>query len=178
MNEIWRAVIGHEGLYEVSSHGRVRGLDRLVIPRHCKNPKRIAGVILQQRLDKDGYPRVNLRDLGNVRIAKVHTLMAEAFLGPRPSPKHEVCHNDRLATGNLLSNIRWGTCQENHNDTVRHGMTTAGTRNTQARLTETQVQSMRNARVAEGVSYGALGVRFGVSRQQAWKICRNESWKV
>ena len=35
--EIWKEIKGYEGLYEVSSEGRVRSLDRWVVSSRCRS---------------------------------------------------------------------------------------------------------------------------------------------
>lgn len=43
---------------------------------------------------------------------RVHVLVAEAFLRPKPSAKHSVDHVDRDRTNNHISNLRWATNSE------------------------------------------------------------------
>ena len=50
----------------------------------------------------------------------VHTLVAQAFIGERPSPEHEVLHNDGDPWNNSVSNLRYGTTRENAQDRERH----------------------------------------------------------
>jgi hypothetical protein len=54
------------------------------------------------------------------RTRHVHALILETFVGPKPSNK-ECRHLDGDNTNNALSNLCWGTPQENHADAVRHG---------------------------------------------------------
>ena len=63
--EIWKKIPGYEGLYWVSSMGRVR------------NAK---GVVKRLQQDKKGYPRLNLCKHGKVKCFRVHRLVAMAFL--------------------------------------------------------------------------------------------------
>ena len=59
---------------------------------------------------------------GKLKSHLLHRLVALAFIGPQPSPKHEVCHNDGNPLNNVPGNLRWGTRSENLYDTVRHGV--------------------------------------------------------
>lgn len=66
MHEIWKAVVGYEGYYEVSSAGRVYS--------------KIKSRVLKGATDKDGYRCVELRG----RTKLVHRLVCEAFFGAHP----------------------------------------------------------------------------------------------
>ena len=63
-----------------------------------------------------GYPAVRLPD----RQAKVHHLMLDGFVGPRP-PGCDGCHWDDNKTDNRLFNLRWDTKSANERDKVRNG---------------------------------------------------------
>jgi hypothetical protein len=54
------------------------------------------------------------------RNARIHTLVLEAFAGPRPEGM-EGCHNDGNPTNNHIDNLRWDTRSANNQDTLRHG---------------------------------------------------------
>jgi hypothetical protein len=68
----------------------------------------------------NGYPNVTLSHAGKSWLRRVHTLVLDAFVGPRPQGM-VCCHIDGVRTNNLLSNLRWGTSSENNYDIVRHG---------------------------------------------------------
>ena len=105
--EVWCNVAGFEEIYEVSSHGRVR--------------RKATGRILRPWIAARRYHYLSLRGVNARRKVGVHVLVAEAFHGPRPSPKHEVAHWDGNATHNLADNLRWATHAENVEDQKRHG---------------------------------------------------------
>ncbi|SLH06239.1 NUMOD4 motif-containing HNH endonuclease [Mycobacteroides abscessus] len=118
--EQWRPVVGWENLYEVSDQGRVRSLDRMVpVGRHGK-PTFRAGRVLKPSPGATEYPRVTLIDAasGLKRFANIHSLVLEAFIGPRPDGM-ECCHNDGDRSNARLSNLRWDTRSENTLDAVR-----------------------------------------------------------
>ena len=117
--EQWKPVHGYEGIYEVSSHGRVRSLDRTVTysDGHVRSHK---GKVLRATLNPGGYPVVSLYRQGRPKNCYVHALVAEAFFGTRPKGM-EVCHNDGDPTNNHLDNLRYGTRSDNMLDRVRHG---------------------------------------------------------
>lgn len=117
--EEWRDIPGYEGYYQASSHGRVRGLDR-VIEHSGTGKARIRGRILSPGKRKTGHLIVNLRRGGGARTVPVHRLVLEAFVGPRPEGM-ECCHWDDNPANNHLSNLRWDTPSSNEQDKIRNG---------------------------------------------------------
>lgn len=112
--EIWMNIEGYEGMYQVSSLGRVRSLDR-VVEVHTEQgieERAYKGRILAQRDDKDGYKRVTLSNEGKHTTCQVHRLVAKAFI-PNPEGKSEVNHKDMDKQNNELFNLEWNTRQEN-----------------------------------------------------------------
>lgn len=76
--EVWRPVVGYEGAYEVSSAGRVRGLDRTV-PIRGQSPRHLAPMVLRPALrPSDGRGHVTLSLRGHVRTCTILRLMREA----------------------------------------------------------------------------------------------------
>lgn len=114
MTEEWRTIPGHEG-YQVSSLGRVRGVDRLV-PTSYGSVRRQRGVLLRQEIYGPGYRRVGLAQ----RTSQVHALVLLAFVGPRPDGL-QACHNDGDPGNNRVDNLRWDTPSSNIQDLIRHG---------------------------------------------------------
>lgn len=111
--EEWRPVVGYEGLYEVSSIGRVRSVDRVVPDgRHFRGAMRACPI-------QHGRRSVKLSRRGPKKF-HVHVLVAEAFHGPRPLGC-EVRHLDGDSLNNCADNLRWGTKSENTMDQIRHG---------------------------------------------------------
>ncbi|WP_082971208.1 NUMOD4 domain-containing protein [Mycobacterium sp. 852002-51971_SCH5477799-a] len=117
--EQWRPVRGFEGLYEVSDQGRVRSLDRWVAGRSGRR-QFMTGRIKSLPKLKQGYPVVHLVKDGRATTKTVHTVMLEAFVGPRPAG-HVGCHNDGDPSNNRLTNLRWDTQSNNLLDAIRHG---------------------------------------------------------
>lgn len=101
--EIWEEVLGFEGLYEVSSLGRVRGLKR--------------GNILKPTPDRDGYLRVSLSKDGKWRNHAVHHLVLNAFVGVR-EPGEETRHLDNIKSNCRLDNLEWSSHQRNMQDNI------------------------------------------------------------
>jgi hypothetical protein len=118
--EEWRPVVGYEGAYEVSNQGRVRSLDRTIIDKRG-NSKRLQGKVMKPYVSADRYHEVHLQESGRRELVRLHTLVLEAFVGPRPDLA-AACHNDGDGGNNRLSNLRWDSYSENNLDLVRHGV--------------------------------------------------------
>lgn len=103
--------MGWEGLYEVSSHGRVRS------SRDRTNSR--VGQILKPQITKEGRHQYTLWRDGVPRTVKVHRLVAEAFV-PNPQGLPLVRHWDDNPGNNFASNLRWGTQADNMQDAVRN----------------------------------------------------------
>ena len=111
MNEEWRPIEGYEGLYEVSSYGRVRGLDRYV--KTCYEAYRLyKGKILIPEKTKLGYLLVNLCCNGKVHKKYVHRLVAQTFV-PNPENLTEVNHKNEVKSDNCVDNLEW--CDRKYN---------------------------------------------------------------
>lgn len=163
--ENWRSILGYEGLYEVSDLGRIRTLGG--------GKARTHGRILKATLGTTGYLRVAL-SAGNVsRSRKVHQLVAEAFIGPRPC-KAYVLHNDGNPLNNTPGNLRYGDARSNLEDAILHGVwqpargEAAGT----AKLTAQGVIEIR----ASAETHAALARRYGVAPKTIRDIRNNRSW--
>lgn len=119
MTEEWRSVLGYEGLYEVSSLGRVRSLDRTVTRRDGKSSRR-RGVTLRKGVTKAGYELVALTRDGVSKSSNVHVIVANAFL-ENPENNPLVRHLDDIGTHNEVENLAWGTYSQNRKDAVNSG---------------------------------------------------------
>ena len=110
--EIWKPVKGYEGLYEVSSMGRVRSLGGMIIRKNGYH-KTFQGRILKPWLNR-GYEQVYLcNDFGR-KHRLVHILVCSAFK-PNPDNKPFVDHIDGNRRNNRIDNLRWCTAKENQN---------------------------------------------------------------
>lgn len=173
--EEWRAVVGWEGLYEVSDLGRVRSVDRILFtPSPPRGPyfRKYKGKVLKQNVGTDGRYHVVLSCRDRRETPVVSRLVCLAFHG-EPGEKKDAAHNDGNRLNNRAGNLRWATRKENMADTLAHGTRNRGERHGLAKLTAENVREIR----ASGETLGVLGARFGVSFQTISDIrCRN-SWR-
>lgn len=102
------------------------------------------GTRLKGHLDSDGYPTYRLRNQYGDRVEiKAHRLVAEAFIGPSPSPTHQVAHWDGSRLHCHWKNLHWATSLENHDDRRVHGTGPIGEKNPRAKITEEDVRTIR-----------------------------------
>lgn len=163
VKEIWKPVVGFEGLYEVSSQGRVRNaIGRVLKPRWLTNTS------------GNRYARQNLCRAGVVKDHYIHALMLEAFVGPRP-PGFEAAHLDGDSMRNVLSNLQWKSAQGNADDRVRHGTTTRGELNPMAQLSESTVRAIR-ADAAAGIPNRVIAQNYRMRTHNVTRIVKRLRW--
>lgn len=109
--EIWRGVVGFEGVYKVSDKGNVYSVGR----KDALGRKR-GGRMLKPSYDKDGYLRVTLCKNGKHKTRFIHRLVADAFV-PNHNGYSEINHRDENKVNNYANNLEW--CTREHN--VNHG---------------------------------------------------------
>lgn len=103
--EIWKDVVGYEGLYEVSNLGRIKSIARLV--RQGGRRLSIKEIILKSPVDTPGYPTIGLHKNGTKRTVQVHSLVAIAFLGHTPCGLEIVIdHINGIKTDPRAENLR------------------------------------------------------------------------
>ena len=116
-NEEWRDVAGYEGLYQVSSEGHVKSLERKV-PK-WDGERTVKERILKPRTDHYGYLLVSLCAGGKSKTLKVHRLVCEAF-HDNPENKLDVNHINENKTDNRACNLEWSTRKKNCNHGTRN----------------------------------------------------------
>jgi hypothetical protein len=177
--EEWRPVVGYEGLYSVSSLGRVRSEERVVEVVASRSgfrgphQRRVKERVLSASPNNDGHALVLLCVDGTKSVRYVHSLVLEAFIGPRP-PGQCALHGPNGSSDNSLGNLRYGTYGENNgSDRYRDGTMTCGERHPRSRFTEQQVKEIR----ASGLDPARLALRYGVTTSAVRHIRSRRSWK-
>lgn len=92
----------------------------------------------------------------------------------------ECCHCDGNSLNNAVSNLRWGTPQENTYDKYRHGTILWGSKNHQAKLTEQQVIEIREKYVRYSKyknNSKDLAIEYNTNTQNIGKIIRHQRWQ-
>lgn len=172
--EKWLPVPNYVGLYDVSSHGRVRSLrPRATSNRGGSNPRDTTG-ILKPGYNSSGYPHVALFDAsGRRRTTKVHVIVLEAFVSPRP-PGAVAGHLNAVRDDNRLENLRWLSVADNIAQRDNDGNTPRGEKHGRAKLT---VDAVRRIRAARGlVTQEKLASLYGVSPASISYIQSRRNW--
>ena len=109
--EIWKDIIGYEGIYQVSSLGNVKSLERLdSTGRHLK------GKLKKQSFDDKGYYQLSLSKNGVAKTRKVHQLVAESFLNHTKCGYNLVVNHINLnPQDNCIDNLEIVTQRDNAN---------------------------------------------------------------
>lgn len=155
-------MVGFEGFYEVSDMGRVRSIRG----RYC-------GRILSPGPHPGGYPLMHLYRNGR-RIARtLHSLVAAAFIGPRPRGQ-EVRHKDGVKTNCRAENLSYGTHRQNEADKLAHGTLPLGEKNAAAKLTARDVREIRRR---AGERQEDLAKEFGCTFSNISAIQLRKSWR-
>lgn len=173
--EIWKEIKNYEGLYEISSKGRVKSLAR--ISGSCVRKERL----LKLNTTKDGYSFVSLSKDSKQKSFRIHRLVAEAFI-PNPDNKETVNHKDGDKSNNHIENLEWATREENIQHSYDLGLKKPmmGGLNGNAKLSKGDILFIReNYKKGDrgGFSSVALGKRFGVSHRVILLVASGKSYR-
>ena len=163
--EVWITVSGFEGVYSVSSFGRVK---RDQVGKGTKGgvliPNRRTGGYLDYKLHKDGIGKT----------IKAHRLVARVFLGEPPEEKPEVNHIDGNKVNNKLSNLEYVA----RSGQMKHAYDTGLCKsNFRSKLTPDDVIKIRK-RASEGESTRDLASEYNVSNLTISRcVSRKHIWK-
>jgi hypothetical protein len=168
--EIWKAIPGFEGRYEISNLGRVKSLPR----------SGTKGGIRKLRSNQV-YLRVyfhGTKGMASMVEKYIHRLVAEAFV-PNPEDKPEVNHKNGIKSQNNAENLEWVTKSENilHSYRVlgRKPVKCRGSKSGRAKLTEQQIPEIRRF-LKLGFTNARIGSMFGVSENTISFIKNRKSW--
>ena len=149
IEEIWRPIEGYEGLYEVSSYGRVRSLDK-----YDSMNRFLRGRILRLFTDGLGYLRAQLYSNSKRKSFLVHRLVAQAFI-LNPDNLPQVNHRDENPSNDNVDNLEW--CDGKYN--VNYG---------------TRIDRIRDIRLKNGTYTGLSKEEYRKKRYQEKKDKINE----
>lgn len=115
IQELWLPISGYIGIYEISDMGRIRTLERDIYYKKGKNQyKRVQKPkIMKLQENRGGYLWINLNRAGKHKVARIHRLVAKAFI-PLVNGKYIVNHKNGIKTDNRVVNLEWTTSAENN----------------------------------------------------------------
>lgn len=172
--EKWKIVPDYDNCYEASSLGRIRNSHTAEIA-HQSNCEGYLQVMIKSRFNSN-------TKIKQWRAIGVHVLVAKAFLGPYPTPKHEVNHKDLDKSNNHYKNLEYLTHQENIKHAVRKGVCMSphpqkGEDRYNSVLTEHIVRKIRKLYATGNYTQKELGKMFGANRITILDVVNNKTWK-
>ncbi len=177
--EVWRTIRGFRNRYEVSSHGRVRSLRRVVLvkTRSGKFGKRVIRARVLKLVSDGPYLCVSLYKNGFTKAA-VHRLVAEAFI-PNPDNKPEVNHKDNDGTNNHVDNLEWVTPKENAEHAISIGRVggAKGEQHGHAKLTPGLVRKIRWAYFSTPLSQSKIAKKFRINQSTVSRLVSGKRWR-
>ena len=124
--EIWKDVVGYEGLYKISNLGRLKSLKRTFL--YSKGvyrtfDERIKKVCeTSKRKNRQGYLCSRLKDKnGKSKCEYIHILVAKAFIKNKGN-KPTVNHIDGNKHNNNVINLEWCSYSENNSHAIKNGL--------------------------------------------------------
>lgn len=174
MQEVWKPVIEYEGLYEVSSFGRIRSLTRKTRGR-WETLKTNHGKILSPELTshKKPYQRVGLCKNGKCKRYFAHRLVATHFC---EGSGETVNHIDGVKTNNHYENLEWCSSRENKKHACKNDLIPKGPNCYNAKFTWETVQEIRKKYEKNKYGHKRLAKEYGVSRSVMWSLVTGKSY--
>lgn len=159
--EVWKDIEGYEGIYQVSSFGRVKSFKG--------GREKFLKVAL-----KTNYVALCGEPTNAPKAYMVHRLVAIAFI-PNPENKPEVNHKDFNRSNNNVNNLEWNTRRENleHFYNSDRRLLTVGINSYHAKITESAVHHIRERKMPVR-KYGKL---YGIHNATVSKIQLRQIWK-
>lgn len=174
MTEIWKDIEGYDGFYQVSNEGRIKSTGGTC--GTCERKEKIR----TPSITKDGYVKVRLLRSGKDKTERVHRLVAAAFV-PNPDGKDTVNHIDGNKTNNRSENLEWVDRSEQMLHAYKIGLkrSRTGVNNSNAKLTDKQVEEIRSLYVPQSTEFGtvALGKKYGVTNRVIGLIVKGLAYK-
>lgn len=150
--EIFKDVVGYEGLYKVSNLGRVRDINGIV-----------------KLGNKKGYKTVLLKFRGKSKSFLVHRLVAIAFV--KGNKSLVVNHKDGVKDNNLADNLEWVSIAENSRHAVLNGLHPKSTK-----LTIDEIKLIKKLASYNCFTSKQIAEYFDISINHAYKIINNHNW--
>ena len=176
INETWRDIKGYEGLYAISSTGRVKRLARNRIIATGVN-KPLKEKMIKTFKGKHGYIHVNLWKNGQMKQHRIHRLIMLAHT-EKPQNKNVINHIDGDKTNNILENLEWCTPKENSHHAYTTGLAKGkqGIENSQGRLTSKEIIAIRELYSTGKFTQKELSERFEISTGHVSDIINRKRW--
>jgi hypothetical protein len=172
IEETWKPIKNYEGLYEVSSEGRVKSLAKKRLGGRYKCLMLYKERILKPGKNAQGYLKLDLCKNGKTKTHRINRLVAAAFMG---ESFLECNHIDGNKENNCVSNLEYCTCSENHKHAYKTGlMDRRGERHHLAKLNNETVKNIRGNKFRLTVQEFSL--LYEISISAVWNVIKRKSW--
>jgi hypothetical protein len=175
-NEIWKSIPKTCGRYEISNMGRIRSYLK-------QGRRRFYVANIPQRFihlseDKNGYSICRLWYPGGPKSVKVHQIVLNVFVGPKPQG-FECRHLNDIKSDNRKDNLKWGTRYENQViDGGGRKIIGKGEQNPAAILKEKTVRNIKHThKIYPQATHQEIADLYGLGRRNVSRIISGERWK-
>ena len=176
--ETWANVNGYYGIYQISSWGRLKSIERIFI-KNRKGGKSKMAVFQPEKIrtmkNNTRYPQYGLWLNGKVKHHSAHKLVATYFI-ENTNNYPQVLHNDNNTKNPRWDNLRWGTQSQNIQQCSDSDRGFRGSKNNNSKLKEEDIPIIRKL-ISDGISCRKIGEIYGVSGMPIESIKSNKSWK-
>lgn len=166
MEEIWKDIKGYEGLYQVSTLGRVKSLNKIIVDKNGKERKYPERIMSQQKF-RTGYFGVKLYRNNTNKRKLVSRLVALTFI-PNPNNFPYINHINGIKTDNRVENLEWCTPSYNVQHAWSKGLNIMDTK----RLNKNRNNGMKTAKKVEQYSKDNKKIQEFNSLREAERITR------
>ncbi len=168
------SIPGYEGLYTITEDGDVWGVDRVVQNKNG-GITRVRGIKRKTHKNWCGYDCIKLCKNGKLKGEFIHRLVLLAFVGPCLKGM-QTRHLDGDKLNNHLSNLQYGTGEENWEDRRKHGNAMDGIDHPNSKLTKEISSKIMEEYHSSGISQKDLGAKYGLSQTSVWRIVSQKHW--
>jgi hypothetical protein len=174
--EIWKDIVGYEGLYQVSNLGRIKSFARTWICGDRNSKKNKPETISKLHHNKQKYLQVWLCKNGEPKNFRVHRLVAQAFI-PNPQNKKTINHINGVKDDNRVENLEWLTIQENLNHALINNLRVfaKGEKHGNSVLTKEKVLEIR--KMQGSFTKMDIAKKFNVSHKTIRAVLNRSTWQ-
>ena len=169
MEELWKDVVGYEGLYIVSNIGNIMSLGN-------GNSNSSTRKLLKQQTRVQTYLGVSFNKDGKRNVFQSHRIVALSFI-PNPNNYSEINHINGIKFDNRVENLEW--CS--HSQNIQHAYDTKllipsrGDLQKLSKLTNENVVQIRELS-NKGVSKNELADKFHVAKCTICRVVNRATW--
>lgn len=164
--EMWKPVMGFEGMYMVSNFGRIKSL-----PRLGKVGQKVFSRIMKQANSKQKYLSVELSTNFKTKIFLCHRLVGMAFI-PNPLNKPCINHINGIKTDNRVENLEWVSHKENNEHAKITNLVPLGELHTSSKITNKDALFISKS----NMSTAQLAKKYNLSKTTVLSIKNGCTW--